>query len=55
MNQADLDRVEIFLERWQGSRGNERANDQLFFTELFDALGVQCPKPEVETLWQAMN
>ncbi|HEY9890410.1 MAG TPA: DNA methyltransferase [Candidatus Sericytochromatia bacterium] len=43
MNQADLDRVETFLERWQGSRGNERANYQLFFTELCDALGVQRP------------
>ena len=43
MNQADLDRIETFLERWQGSRGNERANYQLFFTELCDALGVQRP------------
>ncbi len=29
--------------------------DQLFFTQLCDALGVQRPKLEVETLWQAMT
>lgn len=29
--------------------------DQLFFTQLCDALGVQRPKPEVEALWQAMT
>ena len=43
MKQSDLERVERFLERWQGSRGNERANYQLFFAELCDALGVQRP------------
>lgn len=43
MEQSDLERVERFLERWQGSRGNERANYQLFFAELCDALGVQRP------------
>lgn len=43
MEQSDQDRVECFLERWQGSSGNERANYQLFFAELCDALGVERP------------
>jgi hypothetical protein len=43
MNQSDLERVESFLNRWQGSSGNERANYQLFFAELCDALGVERP------------
>lgn len=43
MKQSNLQRVERFLERWQGSSGNERANYQLFFAELCDALGVERP------------
>ena len=39
MNQADLDRVEIFLERWQGSRGNERANRSTIFHTIVRCLG----------------
>jgi hypothetical protein len=43
IKQSDLERVERFLKRWQGSSGNERANYQLFFAELCDALGVERP------------
>jgi hypothetical protein len=43
MNEADRTRVETFITRWAGSSGNERANYQLFFTEMCDALGVDRP------------
>lgn len=43
MNEADCTRIETFIARWAGSSGNERANYQLFFAELCDALGVDRP------------
>jgi len=43
MNEADRARVETFIKRWAGSSGNERANYQLFFAEMCDALGVDRP------------
>lgn len=43
MNEADRTRVETFIARWTGSSGNERANYQLFFAEMCDALGVDRP------------
>lgn len=43
MNEADRARVETFITRWAGSSGNERANYQLFFAEMCDALGVDRP------------
>jgi hypothetical protein len=43
MNEADRTRVETFITRWEGSSGNERANCQLFFAEMCDALGVDRP------------
>ncbi|MGB3262874.1 MAG: DNA methyltransferase [Microcoleus sp.] len=43
MNEADRTRVETFIARWAGSSGNERANYQLFFAEMSDALGVDRP------------
>ena len=43
MNEADRTRVETFIKRWAGSSGNERANYQLFFAEMCDALGVDRP------------
>ena len=36
--------AEAFIAKWQGKDGSERANYQLFVTELCDVLGV--PKPE---------
>jgi hypothetical protein len=41
MKQSDLEGVERFLERWQGSSGNERANYQLFFTDIAVAKAVR--------------
>ena len=43
MNEVDRTRVETFINRWEGSSGNERANYQLFFAEMSDALGVDRP------------
>jgi hypothetical protein len=43
MTPSDIDRVEQFIARWQNSSGNERANYQMFFSELCDALGVMRP------------
>ncbi|MEG3928854.1 MULTISPECIES: DNA methyltransferase [unclassified Microcoleus] len=43
MNEADRTRVETFITRWAGSSGNERANYQLFFAEMCEALGVDRP------------
>ena len=36
--------AEAFIAKWQGKDGSERANYQLFITELCELLGV--PKPE---------
>lgn len=43
MTPSDTTRIEQFIFRWQNSGGNERANYQMFFSELCDALGVQRP------------
>jgi len=37
--------VDAFLARWQPSGGHERANYQLFLTELCDLLDVPRPDP----------
>ncbi|GCL37842.1 type II restriction enzyme, methylase subunit; N6 adenine-specific DNA methyltransferase protein [Sphaerospermopsis reniformis] len=46
MKSEDHQRVEIFLKKWKGSQGNERANYQGFFLELCDALAVERPAPK---------
>jgi hypothetical protein len=46
MAPSDATRIEQFIQRWQNSSGNERANYQMFFSELCDALGV--PRPDVK-------
>jgi hypothetical protein len=43
MTPSDTTRIEQFITRWQNSSGNERANYQMFFAELCDALGVKRP------------
>lgn len=43
MTPTDAARVEQFVTRWQTSSGSERANYQMFFAELCDALGVERP------------
>jgi hypothetical protein len=41
---APTDVIESFIARWSAATGSERANYQLFITELSDLLGL--PKPE---------
>ena len=43
MTPSDASRIEQFITRWQNSSGSERANYQMFFSELCDALGVDRP------------
>lgn len=38
--------MEAFIQRWQNAGGTERANYQMFFAELCDALGVERPNPQ---------
>jgi hypothetical protein len=37
--------VEQFIARWQGATGTEKANYQLFLTELTGLLGLPRPDP----------
>ena len=43
MTPTDTERIQAFLNKWQGSEGNERANYQGFFLDLCAALGVEGP------------
>ena len=44
MTTNDSARTQAFITRWAAASGSERANHQLFVTELCDLLG--CPKPD---------
>ena len=44
MTTNDSARTQAFITRWAAASGSERANYQLFVTELCDLLG--CPKPD---------
>jgi hypothetical protein len=46
MNEADSQRIEVFLQKWEGSQGDERANYQSFFNDFCTALGVEGPPPK---------
>ncbi|MDB9362311.1 hypothetical protein PN509_18685 [Nodularia spumigena CS-588/02] len=50
MNEFDQQRVEIFLDKWQGSSGNEIANKDSFCLDLCTALGVASPPPQGSVL-----
>ena len=41
----DKDPIEEFIHRWQDISGLERANYQLFLTELCTLLGLKTPDP----------
>lgn len=45
MPETASDRVEPFISRWQSSGGAERANAQLFLSELCDLLELLHPEP----------
>jgi len=42
------DHASPFLERWQNATGTERANHQLFITELCQLLELPPPDPALE-------
>ena len=46
MNQLNRQQIEIFLKKWLGSEGDERANKDSFFVELCKVLGVESPPPK---------
>lgn len=46
MNEVDQQRIQAFLDKWQGSEGNERANYQTFLGDLCIALNVEPPPPK---------
>jgi len=37
--------ADTFIQRWQGKDGSEKANLQLFLSELCELLGVEKPQP----------
>jgi len=45
--------LEQFISRWKASGASERANYQLFVTELCDLLGVEKPKPASASVREA--
>ena len=44
-NHAEQNPVEAFIDRWRDTGGKERANYQLFLTELCQLLGLPGPEP----------
>jgi hypothetical protein len=46
MTDLDIARVGTFVLRWEKAGGKERANYQMFFAEMCDALGVDRPNPK---------
>lgn len=48
MSDPGAQRVEAFVERWQASGASERANYQMFLSELCDVLDVPRPDPATD-------
>ncbi|MFM2431964.1 MAG: hypothetical protein RLZZ511_3177 [Cyanobacteriota bacterium] len=46
MTVRNLQQMDAFVARWEKAGGKERANYQMFFAELCDALGVERPNPQ---------
>lgn len=42
-----------FITRWKASGASERANYQLFLTELCELLGVEKPQPATDKVHEA--
>lgn len=49
MSEKQGTEIQQFIDRWQKSGAAERANYQLFLTELCDIIGVQHPQPASES------
>jgi hypothetical protein len=45
MTQHNLNSIDAFITRWQSAGGSERANYQLFITELCELLDLPKPHP----------
>ncbi|HEY9135680.1 MAG TPA: type IIL restriction-modification enzyme MmeI, partial [Pseudomonadales bacterium] len=45
---SDEDQAQQFIQRWQNANGSERANYQLFLTELCALVGLDRPDPASE-------
>ncbi len=52
-NPSTFSTTEAFITRWKASGASERANYQLFLTELCDLLGVEKPKPASASVHEA--
>jgi Spy/CpxP family protein refolding chaperone len=46
MTATNLELMDTFIARWEKAGGTERANYQMFFAELCDALRVERPNPQ---------
>ncbi|MCB9444835.1 MAG: class I SAM-dependent DNA methyltransferase, partial [Ardenticatenaceae bacterium] len=46
MGETAANLIQTFINRWQNSGAAERANYQLFLTELADIIGVEHPRPK---------
>ena len=53
MSEADPSSIDAFIRRWAASGAAERANYQLFLSELCDVIGV--PRPEPQAADDAQN
>ena len=42
--------IDAFITRWEKATGNERANNQLFLTQLCALLGLPQPEPASEDI-----
>lgn len=47
---APPDKLEAFINRWGKASGTERANHQLFITELCGVLEVPPPEPAIDDM-----
>ncbi|NDK55745.1 class I SAM-dependent DNA methyltransferase [Pontibacter fetidus] len=53
MPHATTPTIENFIARWKASGASERANYQLFLTELCELLGVEKPQPATDKVHEA--
>ncbi len=53
MSPATTPAIQEFITRWQASGASERANYQLFLSELCELLGVEKPRPASDKVHEA--
>ena len=53
MAQTTASATQSFIQRWKASGASERANYQLFLTELCELLGVEKPQPATDKVHEA--